>query len=106
MSGKPYPSTAAQARRPLVKRGKATPPDYPIDASEALRIAGRYPKPRSAELGERKRMTLAIATAMSNLRKDWGLTAWSDPNRRAFMYDRAEVERKKIEQLTAIEHET
>ena len=82
MSGKPYPSTSAQARRPLGKRGKATPPDYPIDASEALRIAGRYPKPRSAELGaklgERKRMTLAIATAMS----------------------------KKIEQLTAIEHET
>lgn len=74
------------------------PPAYPVDASEALRIAGKYPKPRKERAGKlstEQRMQLAIAGAMAKMRKDWRLTAWKDPNSRAYMFDREEIERKK-----------
>ena len=90
----------------LDAKGKPTPPAYPVDAAEALRIAGRFPKPRKersgAKLSAEQRMQLAIAGAISKMRKDWRLTAWKDPNSRAYMFDRDEIERKKQERFTVI----
>lgn len=83
------------------------PPQYPIGAEEALRLVGKFPKPRKelpgAKLTAEDRMRNAIAGAMSKVRRNWRLRAWKDPNTRSYVFDRDEIEQKKNERFTLIE---
>lgn len=85
-----------------------TPPKYPIDADEVLRLAGRMPRlkynPR-ARGNSAQRLKWAKAQAILKLRLSWGLTAWKDPEGRRYLYDRDEVERKKKERWSMISGE-